>query len=446
VPARLRLLLRASCALGLLLLSTRDARAQGSLQIPLQFDFLNPGARSLALGSAFIGLADDATAAFTNPAGLLILGATEVSFEARGRRLESLFLQGGRLSGPVSNIGVDTVAGARYGESIADSTGLSYLSFVLPRPKFSIAGYRHELIRLDQEFEALGVFEGVFSRELALRASRIVDITAYGGAAAYRVTPKLNVGGGVTLYTFDLDGRFNRFFFLPDIFAAPTFEPSTQITRAEQHSDTTGLGFNLGVLLTLREARGAARRGPELIQVGVVYRRGPSFEFEAFEGSLNRPIERDGVFKVPNVFGTGIAVRLTERATVTSELTWVQYESLLDGYVTSQSGLGEAANYKLDNGIEVHGGFEYVFDAPLSPALRIGAWRDPNHAVRYEVPANPGSDDERLAAYLPRRGDQAHFTFGGGLSVTRQFEFNIGADLSRRTRQVSASAVVRFTR
>jgi hypothetical protein len=38
-----------------------------------QFDFLNPGARSLALGSAFIAVADDATAAFTNPAGLTFL-------------------------------------------------------------------------------------------------------------------------------------------------------------------------------------------------------------------------------------------------------------------------------------------------------------------------------------------------------------------------------------
>ena len=30
-----------------------DVLAQTSLQIPLQFDFLNPGAKSLALGGAF---------------------------------------------------------------------------------------------------------------------------------------------------------------------------------------------------------------------------------------------------------------------------------------------------------------------------------------------------------------------------------------------------------
>jgi hypothetical protein len=61
--------------LGLAMLgSARPAIAQTgqTAQIPLQFDFLNPGARSLGLGSTFVAIADDATAAFTNPAGLTL--------------------------------------------------------------------------------------------------------------------------------------------------------------------------------------------------------------------------------------------------------------------------------------------------------------------------------------------------------------------------------------
>ncbi len=49
----------------------------------LQFNFGNPGARSLAMGGAFLGLADDASAAEANPAGLTILRKPEVSIEAR---------------------------------------------------------------------------------------------------------------------------------------------------------------------------------------------------------------------------------------------------------------------------------------------------------------------------------------------------------------------------
>src|SRR5690349_12499885 len=104
------------------------ADAQGSLQFPLQFDFLNPGARSLAVGSAFVGMADDATAAFNNPAGLVNLPTFEISFELRGRRLESTFLNGGRLSGTLTNNGIDTIGGPRYDTSLSVDTGPSYLS------------------------------------------------------------------------------------------------------------------------------------------------------------------------------------------------------------------------------------------------------------------------------------------------------------------------------
>ena len=49
----------------------------------IQFSFSNPGARSLGLGGAFVALADDATAAWANPAGLVQIANSEVSVEFR---------------------------------------------------------------------------------------------------------------------------------------------------------------------------------------------------------------------------------------------------------------------------------------------------------------------------------------------------------------------------
>ena len=51
--------------------------------IPLQLSFSDPGARSMGFGGAFVALADDATAAFANPAGLVQLLKPEVSIEGR---------------------------------------------------------------------------------------------------------------------------------------------------------------------------------------------------------------------------------------------------------------------------------------------------------------------------------------------------------------------------
>ena len=41
--------------------------------VTFEFSFSNPGARAMGLGGAFAALADDATAAFANPAGLVQL-------------------------------------------------------------------------------------------------------------------------------------------------------------------------------------------------------------------------------------------------------------------------------------------------------------------------------------------------------------------------------------
>lgn len=45
-----------------------------------QFNFSTPGARASAMGRAFIGLADDASAATTNPAGLIQLTRPQFYF------------------------------------------------------------------------------------------------------------------------------------------------------------------------------------------------------------------------------------------------------------------------------------------------------------------------------------------------------------------------------
>src|SRR5688500_7632354 len=61
----------------------------------LQFNFGNPGARSLGMGGAFLGLADDASAAEANPAGLTILRKPEVSIEARNYLEQQIFTTSG---------------------------------------------------------------------------------------------------------------------------------------------------------------------------------------------------------------------------------------------------------------------------------------------------------------------------------------------------------------
>ena len=69
------------------------ARAQfeSSALAKVQVNVTNPGGKSLAMGGAFVALADDATAAFANPAGLVQLGSWQVGASVKGFRFAPNF-------------------------------------------------------------------------------------------------------------------------------------------------------------------------------------------------------------------------------------------------------------------------------------------------------------------------------------------------------------------
>jgi long-chain fatty acid transport protein len=431
-------------AAGVLILGAAPAFAQASLQLPLQFDFLNPGARSLALGSAFTGLADDATSGFTNPAGLTILRFPEVSFEGRVRDLETSFLAGGRLSGAVSNRGIDTVSGAQYGSGTDHSSGPSFMSFVFPHDRWAVAGYRHEFVRIEQAFESTGVFQGEGTREQALRGRRELQMNAYGLSGALRAGERVRLGASLVFYSAKMAASFLRYD-SPEFFSAPTFTPDTLRGVAEQAADDTAMGFSVGGLFTLKQAPVGGSTAADLV-LGVVYRRAGRFGFSAFEGDFFEPVTRDSTFDPPDTLAVGLSSHVTPSLTVAVDVAAVGYSSLLDGYISAQAPTGaKGTNFTIEDVIEIHAGVEYVFAAPFSPALRIGAWRDPNHAIVYRAPANPDLLDERFAAYLPSAEDVTHVTFGAGMAFSPRYEINGAVDLSSRSRVFSLSAVLRLT-
>ncbi|MEN8135005.1 MAG: hypothetical protein ABFS18_05645 [Thermodesulfobacteriota bacterium] len=101
----------------------------------LDFRFNNPGARANAMGGAFIGLADDATTAYTNPAGLTILTQPEVSVEYKG--------------GNYTTRTIDETGTNDFDKSVS---GLSFLSFAYPTKNTVVAIFRHQLLNNENVF------------------------------------------------------------------------------------------------------------------------------------------------------------------------------------------------------------------------------------------------------------------------------------------------------
>jgi long-chain fatty acid transport protein len=439
-----------------------DASAQSSLQVPVQFDFLNPSARSLALGGAFVGLADDATAALVNPAGLVGLTRKEVSIEGRFRRMTQPFLVGGRLSGTITGKGQDTIPGPDF-DPISDSgIGLSFLSVVIPRGRFRFAGFRHELIRLEQDFASRGVFQnhGFDTRDTALSALRTLKVDTYGASAAIefsrscsalttstaaqvtqgtspRRCPIVSLGAGILVQDFSLGFEFDRFVHEnQDLYGAP--DPTQKVFHFSQDGDDVSVGAVVGVVVPVSGAK-----------IGASYKRSPKSEFSSFSGGLvGSQQTTTSTFKVPDSFAVGVSMAFGSAFLITTEYTRVLHSQLFSDYVSVLASRGETRDrldsFTIDDANEFHLGAEYLAPVKGRPAIRLGIWFDPDHSVHYAP--TPANDllDERVGIALSSGRDLWHYTGGTMLAVHPRMDISAGIDWSTQATRVSASAIIHF--
>jgi hypothetical protein len=194
--------------------------------------------------------------------------------------------------------------------------------------------------------------------------------------------------------------------------------------------------------------------------VGAVYRHGATFDFDTQSG--DDPVLHSK-FRVPNTFAVGASYQVIPKPkpavagasappppsilTVAGEITAVTYSRLRVDFVTDQAkNSGRADQFLIDNGLEVHGGVEYMVTRwPLIPAFRGGIWFDPDHSVRYEIPTSTTPldrlFDERMTVALSTGKNLVHYTGGVGVTYKRLL-LNFGIDLASSHRTISTSVIV----
>jgi hypothetical protein len=433
-------------AMMLSLLCARAASAQSTAQVPLEFDFLNPGARSIGLGGAFSAVADDATAAFTNPAGLVQLVSREISFEPRFLLTKSRFLAGGRLSGVPTGELPDIYTAPIYGSDLDMRLVPSFVSAVFPFRNWAVAAYHQQVTKTHNELLDEGAFERVTfgneqtdrSRDDALEGARRISVASSGASVGLRVTPAFALGAGIILQRLSLDSAFARYGYSTTIFGP--FDRTRVDARQTQYARSWSIGWQIGATHTV---------GPT-IRLGAVARAGSSPEFEQVDSSaqLGR-VERHGRFRVPNVIAVGGIWQPRDNLALVFEATRIGYSRLKHDYVDFQTlATDSAEQVRIGDGVEFHGGAEWtiVRDAPrISPILRFGTWFDPAHSVRF-IQATNSPGEVRLAAALPGTVGRWHYAAGIGIPASKRFEFNAAADASNRSATLSASVIVRFVK
>jgi long-subunit fatty acid transport protein len=411
-----------------------------------EFSFSNPGARSLGLGGAFAALADDATAAFANPAGLVQLVSLEVSVDLRQWRYSTPYIEGGRYEGEPTGIGLDTTDGLRTAVSEEQLTGLSFVSFVYPRGKWSFAVYRHQLANFRAQTDTQGLFHtGGTGTEL------FRNIVSYGLAGAYRVSDRFSVGLGAVYFDGRLDAPFEWVFFddftAEGFFGPNSYLPERQLANGDMAFDDSDWGLNAGLLWKFAQQW----------SLGVFYRQGPEFTlvYDLRTGLgiqlLDPSIPPDETFLViatpmqfPDVYGFGIAYRSNDgKFAVGFEWDRVEYSSIFGSFdpvviETLDDDLDLGVELAADDGDELRLGVEYAF-IDLKPvlAIRAGVWRDPDHRFR-----SISSDPEHQALFQPGE-DEFHVAVGLGLAF-KTFQIDLAADFSDLVDTFSLSAIYSF--
>ena len=458
-----------------LLVVPSPAFAQGRADVNAgQFDFSLPGARSLGMAGAFLAVARDATAAYSNPAGLIFLSDPEISVEVRNWEFTNSNVDRGHGFGDPSGIGRDTVPGLVEKDFTAETTDLSFLSFVYPRRNWAAAVFQHRIpsyrtkkviegpffdcsggYRTDQppmepfcnDFAREDGIDRLFPKEQEIE----LDISSIGLSFAYRFQDiGLSLGISALYYDFEMDAVNRVYSALEEQkFAAPNYADDNLFILETQQGDDNELGINIGFIWDSRRwsIGGAYRQGPEF-QYHLQRTAGPQFPVTPGEVRGTHPEEP---FNVPDTWALGVAFKPSERTTLSLQYDLVEFSQLTDDFIERGQSPPEAEalnnNLTTDDADRIRFGAEHLLlGKGIIWALRAGVWWDSEHRTEFLHDPETGNPAPRWALLFPEGDDVWHYTGGVGAVFSRNLQLDVAFDLSEVIDTYSVSLVWRLSK
>ena len=390
-----------------------------TFDVPSSLNPVGSGARAIGMGGAFIAVADDATAASWNPAGLTQLDRPEISavgtYLYRGEDLE-----------------FGTNPEADGSQSVSEES-LNYISVAYPfnllnRNMIISLNYQHlfDFYR-EWEFTVLDnpVKPGI--KELNLDFEQSGDIYAIGLAYAVKILPRFSLGFTLNFWQPFIDdnewktrsresGR-GVLSFAPDV--KRYYEAAT-----EEKFAFTGFNFNIGLLwnATPKLTLGAVFKSPFTADLNyrMSFQSREYLDDDLFTNQAS--FKEDQELDMPMTYGIGIAYRHSDQFTLSADVSRTHWQDFIltddRGNKSSPiSGLPEDES-DIDPTWQVRLGSEYLFiQSDYAIPVRAGLFYDP-------APAE-GSPDKYFG-----------FSLGTGIAVKRiafdvTYQYRFGRDVGR---------------
>jgi long-subunit fatty acid transport protein len=394
-----------------------------------RFNFNNPGARATGIGGAFMSIADDATASEANPAGLTTLLRPELSLEAKGIQFIT-HVDNFSHTGTAANF---TLNSQEFKSAVLSP---SFASLVYPLRRFTFALFRHELMNFESDFYTNGTFAPGFTDGSFLfpaKSSTRIHVDNYGGTVAYKFREFLSAGvsGGISL--MNMKSSIARYFIA-------VFNDGSVANVATIDDHNSDFFVNVGVLV----------KPVENLSIGLTYKKRPSFKLHQTYRFTDFPTDSVKAsqinFNLPSSYGIGISYRPTDVLTLAVDVVRVNYSSLTKDFVlTITPGEVTPADFAVDDGMEYHGGAEYVlFLNTIGIVFRGGGYLEPDNRIRFV--GNPGNVfDRKIMQGLFQSGKSyGHGTFGVGCILSNNVQFDLAGDISSVSKTAVGSLVIRF--
>jgi long-chain fatty acid transport protein len=360
----------------------------------IPFDILPPGARSLGIGGAFVGVADDATAAEANPAGMTILTRPEISLHGRHASYDVEFLDPNGFDGIAA--GADT-PNPPIGTFDDSNNSVSFASFVYPFSRFVIAGYYQNSGRIEDTSTISG-FEPTFIDTYIASTYIDAEVESFGLSGAFRLNDMFSVG--MSLKSTSTDVTFIQASTLSDFrdeegnLAEAAIIDDELSLASTNRIDDDDFTWNIGLLINPNGKFSA----------GVVYRENGSYDAEQSlffvdlfncNGAPNcarPPVDltteldsQSASFDLPDIFSVGVAWRHSDTWLLAFQLDNVGYDdqpepagsSLIFGEPIATDELND--EWIWHAGVEKVFIFEKAFLGMSLLSLRGGAFSNPDH-------------------------------------------------------------------
>jgi len=354
------------------------------------------GARALGMGGAFIGVADDATAASWNPGGLIQLETPEVSIVGayNHRREDTTYVAFPEASGP----------------NDVSTLDLNYFSGAYP---FS-ASNRNMIVSLNYQhlydFNKKVTYKYTVSEPtVPFTLNNSVDYEQTGGfkalspAFAVQITPEISLGA--TLNIWDNGLSANKFQSSYHSYGTGNLggidvNVTTQISESytmEGLSLNPGDPFNwenanyhIGMMWNIdsRFTLGAVFKAPFEARLKHEYSYSADVKYPAFPGAnVHSTITRteEVVLEMPMSYGFGLATRLSDAFSVDVDIYRTHWDDYVlrdgSGYEMNPITGKAATKSRCEPTTQVRFGGEYlIIGNKLVFPLRAGAFYDPEPA------------------------------------------------------------------